>query len=113
MKISINTKFVITVVLTFFSTMTQATGPYVSEINFIQATKMGHSYNTVHLKNNITNSPCTSTNQFNRFNITSEVQQSVILSALLSEKVITIYGTGSCNGANIETIGDVRIYSGN
>ncbi len=88
---------------------TLASGPYIAKIERLQATSVGHPYNTIFLAIDITDSPCSSTNSFNRFTITSDAQQSVILAALMADKTITLYGTGSCNGSDIETISNIRI----
>ncbi len=89
-----------------------ATGPYTATIELLQATDIGNHHNTVFLNMNITDSPCSSTNTHDRFTITSEVQFSAVLAALMSGKSITIHGTGSCNASNIETISNVRIEGG-
>ena len=86
-----------------------STGPYVSTINTLQVLDIGHSYTTVHLTKDVTDSPCSSTNQFNRFTITSNAQLSLILAALMANKTIRVYGTGACNSVNIENISDVRV----
>jgi len=86
------------------------TGPFTSQIKQMQVKDVGNPYNTVHLVEDITTSPCASTNQFDRFTITNNVQHSTILAALMANKTITIYGKGApCNSANIEEISDIRI----
>ncbi len=105
----INSMCFIAIWLSFVSTSVFATGPYTSKIKTLQATSIGHPYNSVHLELDVNNSPCSGTNSYNRFTITSNAQYSTILAALMAGKDITIYGTGACNTVNIETVGDVRI----
>ena len=81
-----------------------STGPYVSKIKTLQVNNIGNPYHTVHLTLNITDSPCSGTNQFNRFAILNAEQHSVILAALIAGKGISIYGNGACNSADIEEI---------
>jgi len=86
-----------------------AQGPYEAQISSIQATKLGRSDNTVFLNIDVTGSNCAGTNNFNRFTITSEEQQSLILLAAGLNKPVTIFGTGTCNSLNVETISAVRV----
>jgi len=77
----------------------------------MQVVDIGNPFNTVHLVNNITDSPCSGTNQYNRFAIINNAQHSTILAALMANKEITIYGKdGPCNSADIEEISDLRIW---
>ncbi|WP_444923457.1 hypothetical protein ACJJH9_16895 [Microbulbifer sp. DLAB2-AF] len=81
------------------------------DIDKIQGEGISDPYNTIHVKNDITNSPCSSTDQIDRFAIVNEVQQSVALAALMAGKKITIDTTGSCNSANIEIVNYIMIYA--
>lgn len=98
----------ITLFSTFSSAAVYASGPYTSEILSVQSTKLSSLYNVVFLKSDITDSPCSSTKQFNRFHIGSEEQQAAIFLATAQGKLISIFGTGTCNTANIELISAVR-----
>ena len=104
-------KILIFALLIFFANTVNAatTGPYVAKIDYLQTTDVGDKHNTVFLLLDITDSPCASTNQHNRFTITNNVQHSTILSALMANKEITIHGTCTCNSSDIENIGNVRI----
>ena len=86
-----------------------ATGPYSSKIDKLQVADLQNPYNTVFLLHDITDSPCTSTNAHNRFAVDEEIQFSTILAAVMADKSITISGTGTCNAANVETIGTVTV----
>lgn len=96
-------------ILLLASDIAAATGPYTSAIKVMQITSIDHPYNTVHLVIDVSDSPCTSTNQHDRFHVQNSLQHSGLLAALMAGKPVTIYGTGSCNSVGIETIGDVRI----
>jgi hypothetical protein len=86
-----------------------ATGPYTARISTLQVTDVGSSFNNVFLQLDITNSPCASTNQHNRFTIRNNAQQSVVLAAVMADKPITIFGTGACNSGGNEEIQEVRV----
>jgi hypothetical protein len=88
---------------------TGSTGPYVSTIKKLQVNNIGNPYHTVHLTLDITDSPCSSTNEHNRFAILNAEQHSTILAALMAGKQITIYGRGTCNDADIEEISEIRL----
>jgi len=105
----LNATHLITICLVLFSASALATGPYTSKIKTLQAVNIGSDYNTVHLELNVTDSPCSSTNSFNRFTIMNNIQHSTVLAAVMAGKTITIYGTGSCNAAGNESIGNVRV----
>jgi len=92
----------------FFLSTAHASGPYTSEIASVQVTELGLSTNTVFLKSDVTDSPCASTNQHNRFTIDTEEKQAVIFVAAAQNKPITIFGTGTCSGSGIEAISAVR-----
>jgi hypothetical protein len=91
------------------SSVLAATGPYESKIKLIQATEMGNPYNTVWLQLNVTDSPCPSTNQYDRFTIANDVQESVLLAALMGGKTVKIYGAGTCVG-DVEQINHLQIF---
>ncbi len=98
-------KSILLLCLICFVTIANAdTGPYISKIKVLQVTDVGEPYNTVFLLMDITNSPCSNTNQSDRFAIKNNAQHSTILAAVMSNKEVTIYGEGVCNSANIETI---------
>ena len=86
-----------------------ATGPYTAYVTRIQATDVGNAYNTVFLDLDIAISPCTSTNDYDRYTITSDTQYATILAAFLTGRQIRVTGTGACNSANIEEISNVQI----
>ena len=86
-----------------------ATGPYTATISLLQATDVSDPWNTVWLNFDVTNSPCANTNVLNRFAITSSAQHAVILAAVMANKTITIYGTGTCNAGGIESIQALQI----
>lgn len=93
---------------TFIVATVSASGPYTSEILPVQSTKLSSPYNVVFLKLDISDSPCGGTNQFNRFHINSEEQQTAIFLAAAQGKQISIFGTGTCNVGDIELISAVR-----
>ena len=89
--------------------LVNATGPYTATVERLQATDIGNPYNTVFLNLDITDSPCSSTNTHNRFTVTNETQLSAVLAALMANKTISIYGTGSCNFANVENVSAIVV----
>lgn len=88
-----------------------ATGPYEAYIDYVQTTDVGNPYNTVFVQMNISNSPCSSTNEHDRFTITSKAQHAALLAAVMAGKKVKVFGTGICNSANIEDISNVQIFS--
>lgn len=94
-----------------FAPLAWATGPYEAYIDYVQTTDVGNPYNTVFLQMNISNSPCLSTNEHDRFTITTKVQQAALLAAVMGGKKVRIFGTGACNSADIEEISNVQLYS--
>jgi hypothetical protein len=92
-----------------FTPPANASGPYTAYIKLIQATDVGNVYTAVALDLDITISPCTSTNQYDRYTITSNTQYATILAAFVSGRQITINGTGACNSGDIEDISSVVI----
>jgi hypothetical protein len=94
----------------FYASPSWATGPYEAYVDRLQATDVGNPYNTVFLTLNITNSPCTSTNDYDRFTITSKVQYATLLAAVMANKKVRIFGTGVCNTADVEDISNVQIF---
>jgi hypothetical protein len=86
-----------------------ASGPYTSKISMLQTTAVGSGNNTVFLVLDIVDSPCAGTNTYNRFAIVNNAQQSVVLAAVMTDKEITIYGKGTCNGSQNEPISALRI----
>ena len=101
-------KIIIIFIFIIFPIFASATGPYTSTIAKIQTTAIGSPYNTVWLTINVSDSPCSSTNVNNRFTIVNAEQQSTILAALMANKQITIYGTGTCSH-DIEAINAVQL----
>lgn len=85
------------------------TGPFTATIDWLQIKDIGNPYNTVALNLDITNSPCANTNSGNRFEVLNNAQQSTVLAAVMANKEIKIFGTGTCNTANIEKISAIRI----
>ena len=86
-----------------------ASGPYTSTIEKLQVTDVGSPFNTVFLTLDITDSPCSSTNSNNRFTVVNHAQLSTILAAVMANKSITITGTGTCNGGNVEEISALTV----
>ena len=98
-----------TALLFFLSQVSYATGPFAAKVELVQATSISNPFNTVYLDFDITDSPCESTNTHNRFTSANEVQYSMALAALLSNKIIQIFGTGQCVN-DIEQINNMRIF---
>ena len=73
-------KILIFALLIFFANTVNAatTGPYVAKIDYLQTTDVGDKHNTVFLLLDITDSPCTSTNQHNRFTITNTMYNTAL-----------------------------------
>jgi hypothetical protein len=84
---------------------------YTAPIKQLQGEGLEDPYNSIHLDKNITTSPCSSTNDVNRFAISDNVHQSFALAALMAGKEVTIMPSGKCNSANIETINFILIKS--
>lgn len=82
---------------------------YTGRIKSLQGEGLNDAYNTVHLYNDVTQSPCADTNRVNRFNIINEVQQGMALAALISGREITLMPSGKCNAADIETVNFIKI----
>lgn len=89
--------------------MAASTGPYEGTVSYIKSTDIGSAYNTVTLNLDVNDSPCPSTNELDRFTMTSEVQHTAALSALLSGKVVRIYGNGVCDGG-VEQISSINLF---
>jgi len=68
-------------------------------------------FNSIYIDFEIEHSPCSSTNEVNRFAISDHVHQTFALAALLANKKVTIQTTGLCNSKNIETINNIVIKS--
>ncbi|WP_444903817.1 hypothetical protein ACJJIU_00215 [Microbulbifer sp. CnH-101-E] len=81
------------------------------EIEKIQGEGIDDVYNSVHIKTDVNNSPCQSTNSTDRFAIVNNVQQSIVIAALMAGKKITIDTTGVCNDANIEIVNYIMLYA--
>lgn len=105
---SITTLAKLAILLTW-APLANASGPYTANIKLIQATDVGNAYNTVYLDLDITISPCTSTNDYDRYTITTNAQHATILAAFLAGRQIKFMGTGACNSGNIEEISYVQI----
>ncbi len=94
--------------IVIFCANVNASGPYEASIKKIQTTSIGNPYNTVWLDLDITTSPCSSTNQHNRYTLTSNVQHSTVLAALMAGKKITIAGSDTCIN-DIEQVSNIYI----
>ena len=79
-------------------------GTHNAYIKTIQGEGLDDPYNSIHLDKDIQGSPCSSTNDSDRFAISNQVHQSLALAALMADKKVTIMPTGVCNDAQIETI---------
>ncbi|MEW6995698.1 hypothetical protein AADZ84_15720 [Colwelliaceae bacterium MEBiC 14330] len=79
-----------------------------AHISKIQTTDIGNPYNTVWLNKDITDSPCSSTNEHNRYTLSTNVQHSTALAALMANKKITVAGTGTCKN-NIEIVSNIQL----
>ncbi len=82
---------------------------YDSKIKLLQVEGVGDAYNTVHLTLDITGSPCSSTNDADRFAIVNNAQQSAVIAAVMVDKTIKIMPTGNCNSGNIEEINFIML----
>lgn len=93
-----------------FSCSTYGQDTYNGFIERLQTEEVGSPYNTLYLAQDVTESPCVSSNQSNRFAISNEMQYSAALSALMANKEVLIGTTGDCNAASIETINLIMLY---
>ena len=103
-------KFILGIMLLGASTFSLSSTTYPGKITKIQAEGDGEPYNTVYLDFDVTNSPCSSTNDINRFTFTSEFQKSVALAAMLADKRVTIATDNLCK-SNIEGINNIVIFA--
>lgn len=71
---------------------------YTAKITQIQGEGIGDAYNTLYLAFDIKDSPCSSSNSINRLTILNNVQQSIALTALVSNKEVTVQTNGLCKG---------------
>lgn len=106
---SIKRAFIILCVVSAANANADQTGPFTSTIKQLQVKDIGNPYNTVFLDIDITNSPCSSTNQSDRFTVLNSAQQGTVLAAVMSKREVTIYGKGTCNTGNIEDISAIII----
>ena len=95
--------------LAFSSASVSAT--YEFKIKKIQANEMGHTHLAIYPDQNITDSACEMSNTTDRFNMTSEVQYSAALAAVMADKTITLQTTGACNSGNLETVSYIMIHA--
>ncbi|TVZ40341.1 hypothetical protein P886_4768 [Alteromonadaceae bacterium 2753L.S.0a.02] len=103
-------KILVTILTVCTLVSTSQAGVYTATIDRIQAEGIGDNFNVIYPNVNITDSPCTRTNNENRLTIKNEAQMSVALAALISDKKVTIQGSGNCNEAGIETANYIMIY---
>ena len=100
---------VLIITISFFCSMSTLAGSHNSLIKQLQGEGLEDPYNSIHLIKDVTDSPCTSTNESDRFAISNNVHQSLALAALIAGKKVYIGSTGQCNAANIETINFLTI----
>lgn len=101
-------KSILVVCLAFSAQLAYATGPYVATVKRVQITDIGDPTTSVWLNLDVTNSPCSGTNGYERFTLANEEQYSMALAAGLSGRIIIIYGTGQCTG-DVEGIGSMML----
>ena len=98
------------IALILASNFANAGGPYVSKVETVSIAAEGSAYTAVFLDLDITNSPCSSTNQHDRFTLISDGQISVVLLAVATDSDVTVYSNGVCDtGSNIEEASSIRI----
>ncbi len=105
-------KKILTLISLIFLSSNASARAYLSNIEAVQGESPTDAYNTVHLEQDITDSPCSNTNDNNRFAIyDNNVQQSIALAAVMANKKIQLMPSGSCNAAGIEGINYIMIFN--
>ena len=92
----------------FMSSISMA-GTYNGDIKQVQSEGLDDPYNTIHLEMDVTDSPCSNSNDRDRFQIMNEIQHSAALAALIAGKEVEVNTNGRCNGGNIEEVNYITI----